>query len=161
MKKSLFIVFSLVCFLFSSPTEAADEEWFPLDQEETLLVDLGSIQKRFDPTNPSDSSVVYRFYVKRFNLTQDVTPNLRRPYDYLILLMEVDFTTQQFALKNARYFDYWQGRETRIERNILRGEEADWRPLIPGETNFFISDRMKQIVDDNQEDILENNTYRP
>ncbi|MBP7248585.1 MAG: hypothetical protein KBA38_05190 [Negativicutes bacterium] len=158
MKKVLLFLILLVMLLTSSVTvwAKAAPEWFPLDQEETILIDLKSIQKRSDPASKDE---VYRFDVKYFNKANDVTPTKRAPYEFWILDMEVNYSKSEFATRVIIYYEDWNGRVTRLERHILKGEDSEWKPLLKGQTNYFVAERMREVINDNQEDIKGHQTY--
>ena len=158
MKKISFLLIAILFIFYgTSKIEARPPiEWFPLDQEETLLIDLKSIQKR---NNPDSKDEVYRFDLKQFNRSNDVTPTKRAPYEFWILDMEVNFTTNEFATRVILYYEDWNGRVTRVERHVLKGEDAEWRPIVKGQVNHFILERMKDVIKDNQEDLKDQPTY--
>ena len=156
-KNSLFIILLSILLICSTTVWAkAPTEWFPLDQEETLLIDLNSIQKRNDPASKDE---VYRFDVKYFNKSNDVTPTKRSPYEFWVLDMEVNYSKNEFATRVIIYYEDWNGRVSRLERHVLKGEDSEWKPLLKGQTNYFVAERMKEVINDNQEDIKDQPTY--
>lgn len=160
MRKVTLLFFALVILAFASTTEAAPRpDWFPVDKEETLFVDLNTIQQR---VHVDGLEAIYRFQVKYLNPEEsDRSPLRVRPYEYSVVTYEMDFANKFYATREHRYsFD--QGyKEKVIERHKLKKAQFDWKPVEEGKVTGFVMEKMKQVIEDNKEDIADRSKYKP
>ena len=159
MKK---LILSLVALLFvvtMGNSEAAvgpRSDWFPLDKDETLFVDLNTIQQRVD--NP----MIYRVALKQLPIREGVTtPGRLKAYEYEVKIFEFDLANKYYAPREIRYVKDERFEEKVVEKFKLQGEEYGWKPVEEGKVTGFTAKKLLQIVEDNKEDIKDRSKYKP
>ena len=159
MKK---LILSFVALFFVATVGVSEaavgprSDWFPLDKEETLFVDLNTIQQRVD--NP----MIYRVAIKQPPYKEGATTPARlKPYEYEVKIFEFDLANKYYATREYRFLKDQRFEEKVVEKFKLQGEEFGWKPVEEGKITGFIAKKLIQIVEDNKEDIKDRTKYKP